>query len=327
MMHPAEIQLDELIARSVSARSLDVSSRRRVHTDLAGVQLSGFRGRGMEFEEFRQYQPGDDVRNIDWRVTARTGETHSKVFREERERPVLLAVDLGQSMRFATEGAFKSVIACHAAALVGWAARHNGDRVGGLAFGLSGHAESRPAGGNRGVLHFLRCLADGHAQTAEPVGSTELGQALRRLRSVARPGSLVFLFSDLHGWDEDCRRQLYLLGQHCEVMLCRISDRIELKLPPSGRYRTQMCGNAQSEKTENSIRELDTRSTKLRREYEQQRNDFRNLLLSDSLACGAHAFEITTADEPFDRLKESLGRKNRNTQRQEEFNAPQRAFS
>lgn len=305
-MHPVEIQLPELIARAPEASLLDLSSRRRVHTDLAGIQLSGFRGRGMDFEEFRQYQPGDDVRNIDWRVTARTGEVHTKVFKEERERPVLIAIDQGLSMRFATQRAFKSVLAAHIAALTAWAARQNGDRVGGLVFGTDGHAESRPAGGDRGVLRFLRCMSE--AQNHQPVAVTgeELSNTLHRLRKVARPGALLQIISDLGSWNEDCRRQLFLLSQHCEVLLCRVSDPLEKQLPPPGSYQIELADSNGS--STDRRRALDTRSKASREQYESQQWQRRETLIRDVISSKAHIFEASTDQDPLESLKVALGK-------------------
>ncbi len=129
-------------------------------TNRAGGYLSGFKGRGMDFEEVRAYQPGDDVRLIDWRVTARTGKPFTKIFHEERERPVFIVVDLSATMFFGTKTAFKSVIAAKVAALIAWAAVKNGDRVGGIFYGGENCHELRPKSRNRGVLPFLKLLCE-----------------------------------------------------------------------------------------------------------------------------------------------------------------------
>ena len=113
---PTRIDLDALIALRQQAHVLDLSSRPRVMTDLAGAHASGFCGRGMEFDDYRVYQPGDDLRAMDWRVTARTGTPHIRLYHEERERPVILCVDLRPAMWFATRGRFKAVCAAEAAA-------------------------------------------------------------------------------------------------------------------------------------------------------------------------------------------------------------------
>src|ERR687891_545971 len=126
------IDTDDLIALRRHAGAIDFAGRRRVLTDQSGAHVSGFRGRGMDFEEHRVYQAGDEARTIDWRVTARTGTTHVRLYREERERPVLLVVDARPAMQFGTRGCFKSVLAARAAALCAWAAHARGDRVGGM---------------------------------------------------------------------------------------------------------------------------------------------------------------------------------------------------
>ena len=118
----------ELIELRRHARKLDLTRRRPALAQLAGNHASRFRGRGMDYQESRAYQPGDDIRNMDWRVTARSGRAHTKLFQEERERPVVFCIDLGPSLFFATRGALKSVIAARAATLLAWAAAAQGDR-------------------------------------------------------------------------------------------------------------------------------------------------------------------------------------------------------
>ena len=137
---------------SYEAARLDIGPRGKVLATRNGGHLSRFRGRGMEFDESRIYQPGDDPRNMDWRVTARSGRPHVKLFREKRERPVWLLVDIGPRMRFGTRVAFKSVIAARAAALLAWAAADRGDRVGGMVFDESRSFERRPATRAHGLL-------------------------------------------------------------------------------------------------------------------------------------------------------------------------------
>ena len=141
------------IARSIP---LNAGKIRALQT---GQYQSPFKGRGMEFDEARLYQAGDDVRSIDWRVTARTGKPHTKLYREERERAVILCVDYRAPMFFATRGAFKSVIAAKLAGILSWSASHNGDRLGGLIFSETTHQEIRPQRGKLAVLHYLQQLA------------------------------------------------------------------------------------------------------------------------------------------------------------------------
>lgn len=245
MNHPRPEQ-DEAV--SVSARSLiELRSAgealllpdTRIRAGESGGYLSPHKGRGVEFEESRPYQPGDDVRNIDWRVTARTGRTHTKLFREERERPVLFSVDFRASMFFATRGAFKSVVAARTAALLAWSSHHHGDRVGGLLFSEENHRELRPQRGKAAVLRFIRALVE-FSSWRGPAASPPimpLSSPLARLRRVARPGSLIFVISDFRALDDGVERHLAQLARHNSVVLLAIHDPLEAELPPPGLYR------------------------------------------------------------------------------------------
>ena len=194
----------------------------------------------MEFDEARLYQPGDDIRSIDWRVTARTGKTHTKLFREERERPVLLWVDYRRAMFFGSRNSFKSVVAAKAAALLAWSAVQHGDRLGGLIFSETIHQELRPQRGKSATLHFIQKLADHPAwdNFKESVTDNTSGNlALNRLRRVARPGSLIFLISDFRHMDDSTQASLAQLTRHNDVVMLFISDPLEANLPPAGYYR------------------------------------------------------------------------------------------
>ncbi len=229
------IELPDLLAQRQHAGSVDLASRRRVFTDLAGTHLSGFRGRGMEFEEHRRYVPGDEIRSIDWRVTARTGHTHVRNYREERERPVLLACDLRAPMWFGSQGCFKAVLAARVAARFAWAACANGDRVGGLCLHQS-HSESRPASGQRGVMRLFRLL-DNAPVAAQPI--PPLHQMVEELRRIARPGALLVVISDFHDLDSRARQGLSMLGRHCELVVGLVSDPLERHAPRPGLYPTR----------------------------------------------------------------------------------------
>jgi len=246
--HPADTPLPgvvhvssaELVQYRLSAQDLALGSRRPARSIITGGHASRFRGRGMDYLESRGYQPGDDIRSMDWRVTARSGQAHVKLYQEERERPVVVMLDLGPGMFFATRGAFKSVIAARAAALIGWAAVQNGDRIGALLFN-GGHHELRPTGGQRGVLRLIRQLVSATDPQQAPADSKagsdgHLNDALARLRRVARPGSLVFILSDFYSIDDDTRRHLQRLRQHSDVVACQIVDPLETEPLPAGRY-------------------------------------------------------------------------------------------
>jgi len=212
----------------------------RIRAQQAGDYRSPFRGRGMEYDESRPYQPGDDIRNIDWRVTARSGRAHTKLFREERERPVLLWVDLRRSMFFATRGAYKSVIAARFASVIAWGAAHQGDRVGGLLFSDCDHVELKPRRGKSAVLQLIRALVAHPAWDAgtTPAIDAEAGnRELQRLTRVARPGSLIFLISDFRRLDDGLGMQVARLSAHNEIVMIFIHDPLERDAPPPGQYR------------------------------------------------------------------------------------------
>lgn len=230
----------ELVQYRLTARDLKLGNRRPARSTISGGHVSRFRGRGMDYLESRSYLPGDDIRNMDWRVTARSGLAHVKVYQEERERQVVVMIDLGPGMFFATRGAFKSVIAARAAALIGWAAVQNGDRIGALLFN-GGHHELRPVSGQRGVLRLIRQLVSATDPAVERAGDAtsnagHLNDALARLRRVTRPGSLVFILSDFYAINEDTRRHLQRLRQHTDVVACQIVDDLETEPLLAGRY-------------------------------------------------------------------------------------------
>jgi uncharacterized protein (DUF58 family) len=206
----------------------------------SGNYQSPFKGRGMEFDESRLYQPGDDIRNIDWRVTARTGKTHTKLFREERERPVAIWVDLRAPMFFATRGMFKSVMASYIASLLAWSANHHGDRIGGVIFSEQIHNELKPTRGKLGVLRFINKLVE-HPSWEDPYTGQDdrlaFGRELIRLRRVTRPGSMIFLISDFRYMSESDENQILRLSKHNDVILVYVYDQLEKHLPQGGQYR------------------------------------------------------------------------------------------
>ncbi len=233
------LQAEELIALRPRCHALRLPMRQPAASAMAGAYRSRFRGRGMDFVESRNYMPGDDIRNMDWRVTARTGKPHTKIFQEERERPVLIVLDVNPSLFFGTRRMLKSVAAGQMAAAIAWSAVRRGDRIGGFLFAPGAHRELRPAGGRRGAMRMIQGLIDWlnpTAQNARPVVQTEpLSAALERVRHAVRPGSLVIIISDFFSLDEACNRHLSRLRQHNDVIGCQVLDVSEHELP-RGRY-------------------------------------------------------------------------------------------
>ena len=226
----------DLIALRRLARQLNLNKRIR-GSRLLGARRSRMSGRGMEFEEVRAYQPGDDVRAIDWRVTARLSAPHTKLFCEERERPALIMVDLRASMCFGSRHCFKSVCATETGALLAWASLALGDVVGGLVVGRE-LSEVRPRRHRREVLQLLRLAnAQNNALDMDVRGAwPSLAEALRCLRQLAATGSTVFAISDFHDIDEEASEQLSLLCRHARLIALHVSDPLERALPKGGDY-------------------------------------------------------------------------------------------
>ncbi len=289
-----------LIGLAHDARGLPLISN-SVKAQTAGGHLSSFRGRGMEYHESRLYQPGDDIRAIDWRVTARSGDTHTKIYREERERPVLVWLDLTRSMHFATQNCFKSVLAAKLAALLAWSSVQHGDRLGYLIFSDRQHSEFRPARGQRAVLNFIRQLVnhsawdEGLAAPRDPLAGL---RALTRLRQVTRPGSLVILLSDFGFVDDGCRAQLTQLARHNDVLMIHVHDPFERSLPAAGAYRVT-DGNASVE--------IDADNERTRRRYRQRYAQHIERLERLCNELGLFLIDISTADDMLVELRHGLG--------------------
>ncbi|MEE8345235.1 MAG: DUF58 domain-containing protein [Woeseiaceae bacterium] len=303
---PVSVSQAGLIRLNGPARAIALDVL-RINSLQTGAYVSHFRGRGMEFDESRPYQPGDDPRNIDWRVTARSTEAYTKLFREERERPVLVAVDLRSNMHFATQGSFKSVIASRAAALISWAAQHRGDRLGGLIFGDSTHRELKPKLGRQAALRYVHELvnhpdwqrsAEGPAKDEEP----PLTRAMAVLRRVARPGSLVVVISDFVGFSRAAQAYLTGVARHNEVLAIFISDPLEHELPPPGRYRL----------VSNDVElAIDTYARTARRDYEHAFEERQHSLEKFCQRYGIHLMSISTEEDPVVSMQTALGKRAR----------------
>ncbi len=302
---PVSITQAGLIRLSGPARAIALDVL-RVNSLQTGAYVSHFRGRGMEFDESRPYQPGDDPRSIDWRVTARSTEAYTKLFREERERPVLVVVDLRSTMHFATRGCFKSVNGSRAAALVAWAAHHRGDRLGGIIFGDTTHRELKPRLGRRAALRFVHELV-GHRDWQPPEaaatdGAEAFTQALSSLRRVARPGSLVVVISDFKGFTRGAQSYLSSVARHNEVLAVFLNDPLEQDLPPPGRYRLV---------SPNDELAIDTYAPGARRDYHNAFEQRKTELETFCQRYGIHLMPLSTDDDPVSALQQALGRRSR----------------
>lgn len=296
------VSTQHLIQLRHAAQSLPLKTA-KVRALQTGQYYSPFRGRGMEFDEVRLYQPGDDVRTLDWRVTARTGKAHTKLFREERERAVYVWVDFRNPMFFATRGVFKSVMAAKIAALLSWSAHHQRDRVGGLLFSDDQHYELRPRGGKSSVLHLSQLLSQMTLRDSEGTEQVESVQnnagyqALTRLRRVTKPGSLIFLISDFRGFDAQSESVLTQISKHNDVVMLFIHDPLEQQLPDEGIYR---MGDGRQ------VLPIDTSNAVARDDYQAS---FIEKLQNLESVCKRHSLSfisISTQDDPLEILRKKL---------------------
>lgn len=230
----AYVSVEGLLQLRHVAKDLILEANHKSVAMMDGDSRTSFRGRGMEFSEVRPYQAGDDVRNIDWRVTARTQKPYTKLFQEERERPVYILVDQRAPMFFGSVTQFKSVFAAKIAATIAWAALQNNDRIGALIFGDARQTDSRARRGKHSVLGLLHQLVEYNHALESPVAlqkDNAMEDMLHDIRRVAKPGSAVFILSDFHDIHRACQEPLAILSRHCDVTAIHIYDELEAKLP------------------------------------------------------------------------------------------------
>jgi len=231
--------LDALVRLQFQARGFSFLPHQPVHSLLAGRHASRLRGRGLNFEEIRRYLPGDDIRTMDWHITARTRKPHIRVYTEERDRPVLLVVDQRLPMFFGSQRAMKSVVAAEAAALAAWRALASGDRVGALVFDDRDIVEITPQRSRRQVMRLLQAVVEkNHALRVDaPIQPRPviLHGVLEQATRLAKHDYLVCLISDGAGADQDTVRLITLLSAHNDVLMLFIYDPLEAQLPDAGR--------------------------------------------------------------------------------------------
>ncbi|HUN72751.1 MAG TPA: DUF58 domain-containing protein [Steroidobacteraceae bacterium] len=235
--------LAELLALRGAAHGMSLHGRKAAHAALLGEHSSAQRGRGLEFQEVRPYVAGDDPRNIDWRVTARRGRPHTKLFREERERPVWLLVDLQPGLFFGTRRQLKSALVVRTAALLAWVASHGGDRVGAVI--AHGAAQTRilPARARQsGVLPLLEAMLQSQPRAPGQPSPLALEEGLRALLPLVRPGSQILAVSDFAGLRQEADSLWTALAAHTDLRLFWITDALEEEGLPNGRFRAGLPG-------------------------------------------------------------------------------------
>jgi len=294
-LHP---RLDDLLELRHQARTLGLASHHLVNSSFSGLYASVFRGTGLDFEEVREYREGDDVRSIEWKVTARTNSPHLKVFREERERSVVLCVDQSPHMNFGTRGTFKSIQAARAAALLGWAASSQNDRVGGLLFGDAADVPHhfRPTKDRRALWRLLKALS----RTGEPGDASKdyLFSALQQTERGTATGSLIFVIADLNRETVSLETTLGRLCQRHTVVLVPIDDQADREIPDMGRALfTDSDGN---------LVEVDTTDTKGRETYRETWHQYRRALTGTANRLGMPLIPISTDQDVHSSLMQGM---------------------
>ena len=275
--------------------------RQPVHSILSGKHASKLRGRGLDFSEVRKYVHGDDIRNIDWKVTARTRVTHTKVFNEEKERPAFLIVDQSSSMFFASRGSVKSVLAAQLAAIAGYSVVKNGDRIGGIVFNDETSESVRPQRSRKTLMHFLeqvsvmnRDLVGRKAITAKgEMINKVLFQALQMLTH----DYVVVVISDFLQLDEEGFRYFSSIARHNDVIAAIITDPMEQELPelkiPLGDGMEQLMAPG---------------STRVNSKYRKESETLRNDNITFFKKYGIPLMEFNTTDPLVDQIKNIFGR-------------------
>ncbi|MDH5737173.1 MAG: DUF58 domain-containing protein [Gammaproteobacteria bacterium] len=321
-------RLSDLISLRHIATSLSLKNQTSTRNPQAGTVSSRFRGRGIDFAEVRLYQPGDDIRSIDWRVTARTGKPHTKLFQEEREKPVLLVVDQSRPMYFGSKRAFKSVHAVEIATLLAWSMLDRGDRVGGVVYSDTAHQEIRPRRSRKTVLNLLKVMdalnnelmmdvlpngpppgRGGSAQrlagearqnNADSPSSNGLNNALKEIRRIARHGNSIYILSDFQAADEETQSHLIELSRHNDILGFCIYDPLEAQLPTPDIY----------EVTDGIRRHrIDSANHRIRQQFEERFSRHQQQLQEVFDRTRARLIPFATVDDPLLGLGMALGGK------------------
>ena len=235
--YPADVfvSLQDLLRMEHIASGFSfLAKKQKVRSILGGKHASKLRGRGLDFEEVRNYVAGDDIRNIDWKVTARTQKTHSKVFSEEKEKPALIVVDQSKSMFFGSQKRTKSVVAAELAALAAFRIQKEGDRVGGLVFADDGLDIVFPKRDRKNILRFMERIVhrNRNLQNTEPLDFEKaVKEIFLKVRNIVTHDFLVIIISDFQRYSSEVIKNITYISQHNDVVLLKVFDPMERNIP------------------------------------------------------------------------------------------------
>jgi uncharacterized protein (DUF58 family) len=229
------VSLQDLLTMESMARGFSFLSRKqKVKSILGGKHASKLRGRGLDFEEVRNYVAGDDIRNIDWKVTARTKQTHTKVFSEEKEKPALIIVDQSKSMFFGSQHKTKSFVAAELAALAAFRILKEGDRVGGVVFADNGIDVVFPKRDRKNIFRFFEQIVkrNKELETSKPINyDVALKDIFAKVRNIISHDFLILIISDFHRYSPEVIKEIAYMSRHNDVILAKVFDPLERDIP------------------------------------------------------------------------------------------------
>ncbi len=292
------LTLDHLLKLERFAAVLNLKAgNQKSNSVLAGNYASKLRGRGLDFEEARPYIMGDDIRNIDWRTTAKAGKTHTKVFTEEKEKPAFILVDQSESMGFGSQHKTKAVVAGELAAIIAHKIKKGGDRIGGMVYTGEDYDLITPKRDTKNIVHFLQkiVLANQKVYEQQPYDfELSLTEMMQRLESVITHDYLVFIISDFHRYNDSVLQHINQLALHNDVVLIKVYDPMEEEIP--------------SKKIALSNKEfqisVDGRNKKLQQELQVDFKTNYKTFKSNLGKSGTTIFKINTVDPVDDQLME-----------------------
>ncbi len=289
--------LPELTAWRHVLKRRKLASTQQLISQLGGQMRTPRKGRGMEFAEVRPYQPGDEVRHMDWKVTARTLKPHTKVFTEAHERPTLLLIDQTSATFFASRGQLKASLILHLAAILGWTVLHQQDRIGALVFSDHTHLWLPPQRSETTLMSIFHQGLRLHEALRHPgsLNATAWQAAVSELSRVLKPGSKVFFLGDLRALNGHALEQVSQMRRHQDIIALNVFDPLEARLPELGSVRLQKQDRILSLNTHDP----DTR-TAYAKAFLRQWQPVRQRLLGLKIP----TFSLTTADDPLGQLQQ-----------------------
>jgi uncharacterized protein (DUF58 family) len=295
-------ELDDLIRLKYTTAGFSLRPNQPVHSVLAGRKSSTLRGRGLDFSEIRGYLPGDDVRNIDWKATARLRKAHVRVYQEERDRPCLLIIDQRIAMFFGSQQRMKSVSAAQVAALAVWRVLEEGDRIGALVFNDTELILQRPLRSESNAMRILDTVVklnhklQIHQRTQS--NPSMLNKALQQATREVKHDALVVVISDFDGADEQTKKLFSKIASHNDTLAIHVSDPLEHQLPSNARLAFQQ---------DDKQLEIDTSKSNIQERYAASSSSRVDEAVAFLRRVGTPVLSLTTTEPVFGQICSQLG--------------------